>query len=257
VIKANLDRKNNNFSAFEIGRIHIQQKEIPVEFPMAAIVLTGKEAPAHWQQKTKDADFFTLKGLVENILLGLRIIPSRESTTLKALTHSGGQVLSHVGYTAHFVPSAHPAFHPGRRADLYAGGLHIGTLGELHPKLLGLLDIKQRVYYAELNAQQLQAIQGPSPKYTPVPTFPSSERDWTLPITPQSHVATIFEAIRDVKSPLLERFELISLYNSEDKSNITIRFTYRDRSKTVSFEEVESAHDHLRQEVLAKTNLPG
>lgn len=232
VIKANLDRKNNNFSAFEIGRIHVQQKEIPVEFPMAAIVLTGKEAPTHWQQKTKDTDFFTLKGLVENILLGLCI-------------------------TAHFVPSHHPAFHPGRRADLYAGDLHIGTLGELHPKLLGLLDIKQRVYYAELNAEHLQATQGPSPKYTPVPTFPSSERDWTLPITPQSHVATIFEAIRSVKSPLLERFELISLYNSEDKSNITIRFTYRDKSKTVSFEEVESAHDHLRQEVLAKTNLPG
>ncbi|HEV7738437.1 MAG TPA: hypothetical protein VGO47_13845, partial [Chlamydiales bacterium] len=232
VIKANLDHKNNNFSAFEIGRIHIQQKEIPVEFPMTAIVLTGKEAPAHWQQKTMDSDFFTLKGLVENLLQGLRI-------------------------TAHFVPSTHPAFHPGRRADLYAGDLHIGTLGELHPQLLGLLDIKQRVYYTELNAQQLQAIQGPSPKYIPVPTFPSSERDWTLPITPQSHVATIFEAIRGVKSPLLERFELISLYNSENKSNITIRFTYRDKSKTVSFEEVESAHNHLRQEVLAKTNLPG
>jgi len=232
VIKANLDRKNNNVCAFEIGRIHTQQKKIPVEFPMAAIVLTGKEAPAHWQQKTMDSDFFTLKGLVENLLQGLRI-------------------------TAHFVPSTHPAFHPGRRADVYAGDLHIGTLGELHPKLLGLMDIKQRVYYTELNAQQLEAIQGPSPKYIPVPTFPSSERDWTLPIAPHSHVATIFEAIRGVKSPLLERFELISLYNSEDKSNITIRFTYRDKCKTVSFEEVESAHDHLRQEVLAKTNLPG
>lgn len=232
VIASNLDHKNNTFSAFEIGKIHTQENKKPVEFPMAAIVLTGDDAPAHWEQKGQLSDFFTLKGLVENLLQGLRV-------------------------SARFISSDHPTFHPGRQADLFAENEHIGTLGELHPKLLQLADIKQRVYYAEIHAGYLQKLQGPSPKCKPLAQFPASERDWTLPIDPKKPIAPIFEAIRSVHSPILERFELITLYRAGEKSNITIRFTYRDKSKTVSFEEVESAHAHLQQEVLAKTGLPG
>jgi phenylalanyl-tRNA synthetase beta chain len=232
VVKLNLDHKNSTIAAFEMGRIHLLQKGLPIEFPMAAIVLTGKEAPNHWDQKPTDADFFALKGLVENLLEGLRV-------------------------KAHFVPSSHPTFHPGRQADLFFDSLHIGTLGELHPNTLALLDIKQRVYYAELNAQHLKTIQSPSPKFAAMAQFPSSERDWTLPIHPQTHISTIFDAIRSVHSPLLERFELIGTYRAEDKANVTIRFTYRDRTKTVSYDETQSAHDHLQQEVLAKTNMAG
>jgi phenylalanyl-tRNA synthetase beta chain len=197
---------------------------------MAAIVLTGKEAPNNWDQKPADADFFALKGLVENLLEGLRV-------------------------KAHFAPSNHPTFHPGRQADLFSDSLHIGTLGELHPKILALLDIKQRVYYAELNAQHLKTIQSPSPKFASIAQFPSSERDWTLQVLPQTQISTIFDAIRSVHSPLLERFELIGTYRSEDKANVTIRFIYRDRNKTISYDEAQSAHAHLQQEVLAKTNL--
>jgi len=232
VIQSNLDQKNHTFSAFELGRIHFQQKGVPVEFPMAAIVLTGKEAPNHWDRKPIDSDFFTLKGLAENLLQGFRI-------------------------PVQFASSIHPTFHPGRQADLFAGPLHIGTLGELHPNLLATLGIKQKVYYAELNAQHLQTSAAPPPKYIPIAQFPSSERDWTLPIHPQTNISTLFDAIRKVDAPLLDRFELIGTYRSAEKNNVTLRFTYRDKNKTVSFEEVEAAHAHLQQEVLAKTNLPG
>lgn len=224
VIQSNIDQKNHTFSAFELGRIHFQQKGIPVEFPMAAIVLTGKEAPNHWDRKPIDSDFFTLKGLVENLLSGLRI-------------------------PVQFASSIHPTFHPGRQADIFAGALHVGTLGELHPNLLATLGIKQRVYYAELGAHHLQTSAAPPAKYSPIAQFPSSERDWTLPIHPQTNISTLFDAIRKVGSPLLEKFELIGTYRSAEKNNVTIRFTYRDKNKTVSFEEVEAEHARLQREL--------
>lgn len=232
VIQSNLDHKNHSFAAFEMGRIHLRQKGLPVEFPMVALVLTGKEAPAHFDRKPLDVDFLSLKGTLETLLQALRIKPI-------------------------FCPSAHPTFHPGRQADVFVNAIHIGTLGELHPNILTRLDIKQRVYYAELNAEYLRKNQAPFPKFHPLPQFPSSERDWTLPIQPNTHVSTIFDSIKAAHIPLLESFELIATYRSEEKANITIRFTYRDPSKTVSFEEVEAAHNHLQQEVLAKTNPPG
>lgn len=225
VVRHNLDQKNLSFSAFEIGRIHFMQDQHPTELPMAAILLTGKHAPHHWDKKPLDADFFDLKGLIENLLQGLRI-PSIQ-----------------------FTPSSHMTFHPGRQADVYINSLCIGSFGELHPQLLLKMDIKQKVYYAELNAQAIQSHQGPAPHMIPLPQFPSSERDLTLPLLSNAHVAPILEKIRTLAPPLLERFELIDLFRSADKSNVTIRFIYRDRSKTISFEEVEAAHAKLTSQL--------
>jgi phenylalanyl-tRNA synthetase beta chain len=230
VIRSNLDQKNQQFAAFEIGRIHFQQNGKPIEFPMSAILLTGKEYPPHWDRKPFDADFYDLKGLVENLLQGLRIS------------------------SYEFSASSHPTFHPGRQANLLVSDLCIGSIGELHPQLLAKLGLKQRVYYAELNAAHLQSLKGPPAKMKPLAQFPSSERDWTIPLGPKENISTLLSAIRKAASLLLEKFEVIDLYRGEEKTNVTLRFTYRDRSKTVSFEEVEAAHAKLLEEVLAKTN---
>ncbi len=228
-VRTNLDQKNANLSVFELGRIHFLEQDKPVEFPMAAILLTGKENPKHWDRKPAEVDFFDLKGAVENLLNGLRIP------------------------TVTFVPGTHPTFHPGRQADLKVQDIQIGSIGEVHPGLLAKFDIKQKVYYAELNAERLLALQAPEAKMKPLGLFPASERDWTLPLNPKTNISTIFDAIKSVPVPLLEQFQLIDLYSSGQTFNVTFRFVYRDRNKTVSFEEVEAAHGKLVEEVLAKT----
>jgi len=228
-VRSNIDQKNHSLAVFELGRIHFLDKGKPVEYPMAAILLSGKENPKHWDRKPGDFDFFDLKGYVENLLIGLRM-PASD-----------------------FTPGNHPTFHPGRQADVTIQGIRIGTIGEINPALLAKFDIKQKVYYAELNAHHLLSLQEPPPKMKLLAQFPSSERDWTLPLKLKTNISTIFDAIKSVQSPLLEQFQLIDLYNSEQTFNVTLRFVYRDRSKTVSFDEVDAAHTKLVEEVLAKT----
>jgi phenylalanyl-tRNA synthetase beta chain len=228
-VRSNLDQKNANLAVFELGRIHFLENEKPAEFPMVAILFTGKENPKHWDRKPADFDFFDLKGAVENLLDGLRI----------------HQII--------FTPGSHPTFHPSRQSDVYVQDIQIGSLGEVHPTLLTKFDIKQKVYYAELNADRLLSLQMPEAKMKPLAQFPSSERDWTLPLKEKTTISVIFDAIRSVKIPLLEQFQLIDLYASEQTYNVTFRFIYRDRVKTISFEDVEAAHSKLVEEVLAKT----
>jgi phenylalanyl-tRNA synthetase beta chain len=229
VTRSNFDQKKQQFAAFELGRIHFQQNEKPVEFLMAAILLTGKISPPHWDRKPEEADFYDLKGLLENLLQSL-CINSYE-----------------------FAPSSHPTFHPGRQANLNASLVCVGCIGELHPQLLAKLDIKQKVYYAELNATHLRTLQGPPAKMKPLNQFPASERDWTIALKPKESISPLLHAIEAFSSRLLEKFEVIDLYQNEDQTNITLRFVYRDPSKTVSFEEVESLHAKMIEEVLAKT----
>lgn len=220
----NFAHKTNSFQAFELGRIHFLQNEQLVERPMAAILLTGKTMPSHWSQKPVDTDFFNLKGIIENLLDSLRI----EASIV-------------------FPSSIHPSFHPERQANLVAKNRRIGSFGELHPKLLSKLDLRQRLLYAELDMQLLQELRGHDVRMQPLPKYPSSERDWTIALPSRFVIQKLLNSIRSIRPPLLEKVELIDLYIPEtsDQKNMSFRFTYRDASKTVSFEEVEQQHRSL------------
>ncbi len=221
VTKGNIDQKNQTLAAFEIGRIHFLQKNEVVEIPMGAILLTGKAKPPHWSQKAVDFDYFDLKAMIEDLS-------------------------SCVFRTSH-----HLFFHPGRQADVYIGDKKIGSLGEVHPSFLEKFCIEQRVYYAEFHLPYLMQLKKTGVKMIPLPQFPSSERDVTLPIDQQMPIDAIFDAIRSVSSSLLEKIELIDLYLPDGVShkNATFRFTYRDALKTISFDEVEREHTKIQQHI--------
>src|SRR3989344_180388 len=214
IVKKNLAQKNQDLAAFEIGRIHFAQNDQPIELPNLALLLTGKKNPVHWGQKSVDFDFFDLKGIVEN---------------LGSFT---------------FTPSGHMSFHPKRQADIHAMDVTLGSIGEVHPAFLEKFDIDQRVFFAELNLSSLfQQEKKTRLVIKPLPQFPASERDWTLPL-PLDYA--IDRVLQEMQSPLLERVELIDLYIPEslNQKNATFRFIYRDLLKTISFEEVE--HEHAK-----------
>lgn len=227
VAKGNIDQKNQTIHAFEMGRIHFLQKEKVIEIPMAAILLTGREKPSNWSQKSKEADFFDLKGILENLL---------DSLNVKGCI---------------FQPSQHISFHPGRQANLFVDGLIVGSFGEVHPSLLEKFDIKQRVIYAELNLDDLAARKKSNVRMSPIPLFPASDRDWTIPLPLDMPIQSIFDGIHSLGSHLLEKVDLIDLYTPENgtQKNATFRFIYRDKLKTISFEDVEAEHAKLLSQV--------
>lgn len=227
VAQTNIDLKNTNWRAFEIGRIHFLQKGKCIEIPMLALLMTGMQAPLQWGVKKEEVDFYSLKGILENLLTSLHIGPIS------------------------FHPSQHCSFHSGRQAEIKVGDLVIGTLGEIHPQMLAKADVKQRLLFAELNIEYLMQLEHSKAKFKTIPHLPSSERDWTLSIPTAVHIEKVFQAIQKHRTPILEKFELIDLYipESQAQKNVTIRFTYRDLVKTVSFEEVEKEHSRLVEAV--------
>ncbi|HSX12603.1 MAG TPA: phenylalanine--tRNA ligase subunit beta, partial [Rhabdochlamydiaceae bacterium] len=177
-------------------------------------------------------DFYDLKGHVENFLESLGIdLPLFERSHLQN-------------------------FHSGRQCRVKVKELFVGALGEVHPNHLAELDIGQRVYYAELNLHELLALKRKQIKMEPLPIFPGSERDWTVTLKDETPMSLISQAVRQVSSPFLEQIELLGLYKSEkigkDRKNVTLRFFYRDKDKTMEFEEVEREHARILSEVAQK-----
>lgn len=230
VVKYNWDHQNPNINGFEVGRIHFKQHGRYVEQPVAAIVLSGKSRPHHWDVKPQDYDFFDLKGIIENVLRELNI----EGVTFK--------------------PTAQAAFHPGRQVGIFAGALEIGSFGEVHPAVQRRLDVPQRILFAEINLQELFQCKRAATKMQPIALYPGSERDWTMTLKEETPIKAVFDAVHAEASPLLTDLTLLDVYHSDrlgkGLKNVTFRFLYRDSTKTIAQEEVDAEHARIIANVL-------
>lgn len=224
-IKHNFDHQTFSISAFELGCIHYKNDGKFQEKPTVGIVLTGEKQPHFWEEKSKKVNIFDLKGIVENLITGL------------------------LSKDCKFSSLAIKGFHPGRQALIETEQGVLGLLGEVHPSLLETLDIKEKVYFAQLDLQELF---NQSQKYVmmqPLPVYPGSERDWTATFKESTLCSTILENLTSISSRLIKSITLLDLYRSEklgnDKKNITLRFLYRDDNKTISLEAVEKEHARI------------
>ncbi|MCK4934803.1 MAG: phenylalanine--tRNA ligase subunit beta, partial [Simkaniaceae bacterium] len=155
-IKINQDHKQTDINAFEIGKIHFKNNENFTERMALAIVQCGTTQPYHFQAKEKSADFYGLKGIIENLLHTLNI------------------------ETFSFKKSSLSSFHPNKQTAIYSGETLIGSMGEIHPEQLLMLDIKKSVFFAQIDLQDLLALKKRSTQMTPLAQFPESDRDWTV-----------------------------------------------------------------------------
>lgn len=230
VVKFNVDHDNANVAGFEIGRRHFKQGDFFKEESMAAIVLAGQGRPHHWERKTSPIDFFDLKGLVEGFLVSLGY----------------GEVSYH--------KSQLKGYHPGRQATVFVHGAEVGVLGEVHPDVLTRLDVREPIYAAELNLHALFKCPREAVQAQELPQYPGSERDWTLTLPCSVSLETVLKPIYEEPSSLLENVRLIDVYRGESvpqgHQNLTLRFLYRDRSKTIQQEAVDTEHERIMHKIL-------
>ncbi|MFS1126324.1 phenylalanine--tRNA ligase subunit beta, partial [Enterococcus faecalis] len=76
-ISYNTARKNTEIALYEIGRVFFQENDprthLPQEIKHAAIAISGIWEEKDWQTKAQNVDFFTIKGLLENLFEQLGI----------------------------------------------------------------------------------------------------------------------------------------------------------------------------------------
>ncbi len=235
IARFNQDHGTNDLSIFEIGKIHFREEERFKEQLMFAIAIKGKIAPYHHSPKTRIVDFFDLKGMIENLLISLKM-PS-----------------------ANFAPSHFHSLHPFRQAKLLIGDSNIGSMGQIHPETLLLLGIKDPIFFAEIDLGQVSQLTSKNWLTSPIPLFPGSERDWTLTLRDSVPINEVFAAIQQVPSPFLRDFFLLDVYQSEQlgmhKKNVTLRFFYLDKEQTIEQATVDREHAKLKEQVASTLQL--
>lgn len=230
VLKTNLARRVDRVRVFEIGRVFRRDASVPdgpqtvagFDQPVKVAGLAHGSADAlQWGQPARQVDFFDVKGDVESLLA------PRQAT---------------------FVAAEHPAFHPGRCAQVQVDGHIVGFVGELHPKWRQAHDLPQAPVLFELDAQAL--VRREVPAFTSVPRMQSVHRDLALVVSDRtSHDALIAAIVGAQTDGLVRGARLFDIYKPKapvsgieaDERSLAVRVELRDDEQTLTDERIDTA----------------
>ena len=216
---------------FEIGAVYLPngnraETSLPHEREMVVGVLSGSRFGASWLAPKGEMDFFDAKGALES-------------------------VFGRIGVSAEYESGEDPIMLPGKTARVSCGGVEVGVVGEVHPRVLTRFDIDDRVALFEVDLEALYAVgAGASIEYTPFGRYPDAERDIAVLVdadVPSSRIQKIIDRHR-----LVKQSAPFDLYTGEGaqpgKRSVAYRVTFQSDRSTLTGDLVDRARgDIVRQ----------
>ncbi|WP_303789941.1 phenylalanine--tRNA ligase subunit beta [Ruminococcus flavefaciens] len=241
VLSFNYNNRNDKACLFEIAKEYLPAQEEKPFINGDTLANSGKQKhrynyslPDEPQKLTigmygGDADFYTIKGMVEQLLAELKIDDVE-------YVRAGDCEVFDEKY----------ALHPGRSAVIIRNGAHLGIMGEVHPEVQETYEIGVKTYVAKLNIPELMAAAAEKITYQPLPKFPATTRDLSLLVDEDMPVAELEKAIKGAVGKILEKVTLFDVYRSDDmkksgKKSIAYSISMRSHEGTLTDEQADGA----------------
>jgi phenylalanyl-tRNA synthetase beta chain len=204
---------------FETGRVF--EPPSGAEEKRIAILLWGNVgSEVHWRNEKRRVDFFDLKGAIELARTGLSFRRGQHANFALAV-------------------------------DIEAGNQLVGLAGQLTNSLASTIDASGGVFVAEVSLDFPISGLGSRATFRELGKFPAISRDIAMIVPEDLSHERIWEVIWHPTERLLERVEFFDLFAGreigEGKKSLAYRLTYRDRSRTLTSEEVNAAHAKIRE----------
>jgi phenylalanyl-tRNA synthetase beta chain len=228
VVTRNLAYQQQDLRLFEVRPVFATQpgEELPNEKWRLCATLCGQREPEGWAQHREPVDFFDLKGALEDLLAEFKVTD---------VTWLAGQ--------------NEPFLHPGKSCVVRHGDTVLGTVGEVHPRVLERWEIDLPVFLCDLDLEALFAVGAGHGGFQPLSRFPQVYRDSAFLVGEDVPVAEVFRVLNLARGRFVEDIVLFDLYRGagipEDKKSLAIRVRYRSMDKTLTDDEIQSAHDKL------------
>src|SRR5437867_6687665 len=217
VLDRNIRAGAEHVAIFEIGRTFIPPSG--KEERHLGVLLWGNVAgAANWRSvSNRSLDLFDLKGALECVVPNLSFRPGE------------------------FPDLALPV-------DVFSGDRMIGFGGQLSS---AKTTASGAVFVAELHADLLLVPDDLKKKFREIEKFPAVTRDIAMIMPEEISHEKIWRAIHEPREALLESAELFDVFSGGElraaRKSLAYRLTYRDRSRTLTNEEVNAAHAKIRE----------
>ncbi|HSN08426.1 MAG TPA: hypothetical protein VLS85_05275, partial [Hanamia sp.] len=212
-------RKNNDLLFFEFGKTYSIVEGVYRENQNLAIYLTGNVNETSWSGQTKKADFYFAKGIVDAVF---------------SLT--GVQ-------NYQFEVSVNNELDESLTASV--NGKNLAVFGSVNKSELEKFSIKQPVYFICFDWENLMSFNKKAEiTFEPVSKFPQVQRDLSILADKDLPYREIEELVKSLHLKKLQKIQLFDVFENEklgeNKKSLAINFTFLDKEKTMTDEEIET-----------------
>lgn len=236
-IAHNVNRRAEDLLFYEFGNVYFRDPalESTAGRPLApysegsrlAIWLTGNSRRGNWTHAAEPATVYDLKAYVENIFVRLGL---------------SGRELS---YTAMSDEIFGTALSVATRS-----GKQLGALGIVRPEIARRCDVRQEVFYAELDWKALVELAVKrNVSYAPLPKTHPVKRDLSLLIDSSVTMADIERVVRESERHLLRDVTLFDVYEGKNlpagKKSYAISLILQDNEKTLQDKYIDQVMSRI------------
>jgi len=228
ILRHNINRRQQDLRLFEFGFVYKKGVNAGqfIEENKLGLWVCGANDAESWQQKTKEADFYSIKQALVLLLDKLNISKYELKPLQTALPFKEG-------------------------LELMVQGKSAGAFGLVSPDILAHLDIKIPVYAAELDTAALLAAYDNLPLYQEVTKFPEVKRDLSLVIDKKITFEEVKKIAAKVDKKLISDINVFDVFEGkqlgEDKKAYALSFTLVDKTQTLTDKVIEQTMERLIQ----------
>ncbi len=231
----NQNRQQADLKLFEFGKTYCRKesgddgvdvKQLFSEQEHLTLFMTGQRWGESWRNPNKqEADYFTLKSFVENVLARLGVSGFQQTA------EQGGIFAYNMTY--------------------HRGVKSLVKFGKVAPKIRKQMGIKSQVYYADFDwGALLKANKKNSVSMKELNRFPAMRRDLALVIGNSVKFADLAALAGKVGKKLIKDINLFDVYEDEEKlgkgkKSYAISLTFENAERTLNDKEVDKVMNEL------------
>jgi phenylalanyl-tRNA synthetase beta chain len=205
------------------------EESLPLEHEVVAGAVTGRRLDRWGRPGDESIDFFDAKAFVEDLMHGVGVDATYESTDEYAMA-------------------------PGRTAAISVDGSRVGVLGQVHPAVAAEFGIEQDVFVFEIVLDALLPLLAGQRKAASVSRFPAVEQDLALIVDADVPAGALRSAIES--ATLVRSVEVFDVYTGDQvpagKKSVAFAVTYQSDDHTLTDDDVAKAQrkivERLRRE---------
>ncbi|MFL5907580.1 MAG: phenylalanine--tRNA ligase subunit beta [Solirubrobacterales bacterium] len=230
----NLAHGAERVALFESGRAYLRDGDSPHDGVLAGKFVGDRPAPAYepwrigclatgavrpggWRGEEVEADFYSLKAVLEALAAQL-------------------------GLGVDVEPGDEPFLHPGRCGRVIVGGEDAGWIGEIHPLVCRGWDLEAAAGFEIDLAPLVAASPYGRETYEDVISYPAVHQDVAVVVDESVPAAEVRRAVLEGGGDLLRSAEVFDLYRGEQlaegKKSLALRLSFRAADRTLTDEEV-------------------
>lgn len=225
VLAHNINRRQTDLKCFEFGTIYYKAETGYQENRRLAIFHSGNRSAESWTEPSKSFGFADIYSTVEKILEKLNVEPSAVS----------------IIESAQFSYGLH----------LKAGEKEIGTIGLVDDKMLKLAEVRQEVWFADLNWDLLCKKSSSLKKYQEISKFPEVRRDLSLVIDKAVSYDQVKSVAEKAGGKLLKKIGVFDVYQGDKidsvKKAYALSFHLQDQENTLTDKVIDKTMSRLIQ----------